>query len=129
MRPRRSGARPEASRGNVAMVACIRPLGGMAYAADLKDEGASGDSPDIEKTSLVVDPSEPDSTHHGALPGQSEGNQRAQTLAMLYEQAARLAAAGDVSAARALHATIGALLGDDVGRPAQVVDLASRRKS
>jgi hypothetical protein len=107
----------------------IRTLGTLAGTHDFQAEGA------IDGGRETRDPSgNADSSRHGSLRdaapvGQSRGTQRAETLAMLYEHAARLAAGGDVGAARALHATIGALLGDDVGRPAQVVDLASRRKS
>jgi hypothetical protein len=46
---------------------------------------------------------------------------------VLAEQAALLAAAGDLAGARTLHAAIGALLGMDGASGGAVVDLATKR--
>lgn len=51
----------------------VRPLGGMAYAANLKGEPTAETSRNIEKTSTNGDPTEPGSARHGAPQGQSRG--------------------------------------------------------
>ncbi len=54
-------------------------------------------------------------------------NPRAAAITSMYENAAALAAAGDLAGARVLHEAIGRMLGSDVGG-APVVELATRRE-
>ena len=98
------------------------------------DPGSHSPSPELAGTGengSIVDPSEVEIAPAAGVVGRSvgnPGNPRAAALASLFSHAAALAAAGDLAGARALHATISKLLGDDDGGSrAAVVDLASRR--
>jgi hypothetical protein len=67
----------------------------------------------------------PEAAHADHFPTDS-GNPRATAIASMFEHAAKLAAAGDLAGARALHAAIAAMLGEG-GEPAsKVVALPSR---
>ena len=78
------------------------------------------------RRSRVRVPLGPPSSGNSAGIQPAPANPRALALAVLYEQASALAAAGDLAGARALHDAIGAMLGGD-GAGGAVVDLAARR--
>lgn len=99
----------------------------------LNPSKTSGDAVSSSETYSAV-PSTPRATPpNPASPrelGNSQGDipkpPRATALALLYEQAAALASAGDLVAARALHDTIGRLLGLDDGPPSKVIDITRK---
>ena len=64
-------------------------------------------------------------TPQPAPAAETSANPRGAAIASLYAHAGALAAAGDLAGARALHATIGALLGEAGG---SVVDLNARKR-
>jgi hypothetical protein len=96
----------------------------MAYAADLKGEPPSSDSPDIEKTSQADDPKEPDSPLPGALPGHSDGPSD-DPIDRLTKVAERASAAGEWAIVRDVLGKIEAM---KVVRSSNVVELQVRQK-
>lgn len=68
-----------------------------------------------------------DSLGDSPPPLESSPGSRGAAVAALYEQASALAAAGDLAGARALHAAVGALLGDGA-TASPVIDLADARR-
>ncbi len=82
--------------------------------------------PSVSGTTKVHQVGESPSQRSSSVNAGPPQNPRASALADLYRHAAELAAAGDLEGAKAVHESIGRLLGK-AGENAPIVDLAARR--